>query len=255
MTTISFLNMKGGVGKSTCSVNVSVGIADKGHRTLLVDIDPQSNSTSMFLDETPKENISGIIEGSVPGTKEAIVSVIDNLDLIPSSLLLANTEANLRAQTHLPQHNRLLKALSQVKDEYDYCIIDCPPTLNMLTLNIILASSLIIIPIRPDRFALQGFGVTRDNLNSVRDSWGRDMGINFDYKILFTMVSRNNEERIIIEQLRELTGPRAYKTEIRSQSKPVVAASSRSKPVIRETAQNAGVAEDLRQFVTELMEG
>ena len=250
MYTISLLNMKGGVGKTTTSVNLATGIAMQGHSTLLVDLDPQSNTTSMFLNEDPEIAAHNLLKGEVP-TTDAILSVGEKLWLIPSELSLANTETELRVQTNAPQHNRLQKALSQVKDRFQYCIVDCPPILNLLTLNAIITSDLIIVPIKPDRFALRGYGVTMQNISQIREHWE----LSLDVKVLFTIVNRNNEERDIITHLRELDGVKAYSTVIRSQPKPIASASSRMYAVITDTSKGAVVAEDMRAFVAEVLGG
>jgi len=248
MKTISLLNMKGGVGKTTTSVNLATGLAMKGMRVLLVDFDPQSNTTSMY-DAAGDITICDVLRGEAAAA-EAAVEVEENLWLIPAALELTNTEMEIRLQQNTPQHNRLQKALAQVKDQFDYCIVDCPPIINLLTVNAIIASDLIIVPIKPDKFAVSGFSVTMQNIEQIRESWELDL----DYKILFTIVNRNNEERSIIEQLSQLVGGQCLNTIVRSQPKPVAAASAASMAVIKETDKKVKVAEDLRCLVNEILE-
>ena len=248
MYTISLLNMKGGVGKTTISINLATGIAISGKQTLLVDLDPQSNTTSMFISDVPETNISALLKSEATAG-ETIIPVDTNLSVIPSDLRLANTETEIRMQSNLPQHNRLQKALLPVNTQYDYCVIDCPPIINLLTVNAIMASNLIIVPIKPDRFALKGFSVTMQNIVQIRENWE----LNLDYKILFTIVNRNNVEKEIISQLRNLDYVKAFDTEIRSQPRPIAYASANSIAIIKETDPKIGVAEDMRRFVVEVM--
>lgn len=258
MKTIAFLNMKGGVAKTTTSVNVAVGLAMKGKRVLLVDFDPQSNTTSMFIKIKSENNepfkglehtISSVLTGE-SSIEEAMIIVDENLTLIPSDLQLSNTEMALRMQTSVPQHNRLQKALKKVQSKFDYCIIDCPPIINLLTINVIMTSDKIIIPIKPDDFAVYGYDVTTQNIDSIKKGWELDV----DYKVLFTIVNRNNEEREIIERVKKDSGGRYYNTTIRSQPKPIAGASRRKVPVVKDKNPKTGVAVDLRAFVDELLE-
>lgn len=250
MKTFAFLNMKGGVGKTTTSINVATGLAMKGYKVLLVDFDPQGNTTSMYMDEEPNITISDVLTAK-SSIEDAVLEVDDNLDLVPASLELSMTEMDIRMQTNIPQHDRLKKALKKVADKYDFCIIDCPPILNLLTVNTIMTSDLIIIPIKPEKFAVQGYIYTNRNIEQIKEGWDLDV----DYKILFTVVNRNNEERAIIEQLRELVGDSVFKTQIRCQPKPIAEASASGEAVIKDMNPKTGVAEDLRNFVDELLEG
>ena len=248
MFTISLLNMKGGVGKTTTSINIATGIANKGYKTLLIDLDPQSNATSIFLDEDTENTTSTLIKGEST-IHNSIVKVKENLWLMPSELNLAITETEIRMQTTAPQHNRLQKALVQVADKFDYCIIDCPPSLGLLTVNAVIASSLIMIPIKPDRFAVQAFQETITHMTNLRENFE----LSVDFKIVFTIVNRNNSEKNYIEQFKSTVEGKIFNTQIRSQPRPIVDASSERRAVIEETDPRVGVAEDMRQLVNEIL--
>ena len=248
MKTIAFLNRKGGVGKTTSSVNVATGIAMKRKDVLLIDFDPQNNTSSLY-DVNYDVSIDDVMKGTA-NIKDALIPVSENLWLLPSSEALSNTEMEMRLQSDLPQHNRLLKALAQIKDQFDYCIIDCPPIINLLTVNAILSSNFIIIPIKPDVNAVSGFNATIENILKLQRSWDLDL----DFRVLFTIVNRNNEEQAIIEQITTLIPDKCLKTIIRSQPKPIAAASANKRAVIKETSKDVPVAEDFRRLVAEIME-
>jgi len=241
--------MKGGVGKTTTSVNVAVGIANKGYRTLLIDLDPQSNASSIFLDEDTHNTASTVLKGEST-ILDSIVHVKENLYLVPSELDLASTETEIRMQTTAPQHNRLQKALLQAADEFDYCIIDCPPSLGLLTVNAIIASSLIIIPIKPDRFAIKAFQETITHMTNLRNNFE----LSVDFKILFTIVNRNNSEKDYIAQFKKTVEGRIFNTQVRSQPRPIIDASLERRAVIEASDPKIGVAEDMRQLVNEILE-
>jgi len=250
MRTISLLNIKGGVGKTTASINLATGLAMLGKRTLLVDLDPQASTTSMFLDNAPPFSASALLKGQAPASA-CIIPIEENLWLLPAELDLVNTEIEIRLQPTTPQHNRLQSALESVRNQFDYCVIDNSPSISLLTVNAIIASRLVIIPIKPDRFAIQGFDMTIKSILELRENWKLDL----DYRVLFNIVNRNNTEREIVAQMRELVQERAYISEIRSQPKPIAEASAMKRAVIKETAASCGVASDMRALLTEILEG
>ena len=245
MITISILNIKGGVGKTTTSLNVAAGLADRGKRVLLIDYDPQSNTTSIFK-VSPEVTIGDIMLETID-IKDALNAVEENLWVIPSNIELANIEVSLRMQSTGSQHDKLHKALKQVEFQFDYCIIDCAPNINILTLNAIYASNVLIIPIKPDKFALQGFNVTIESINNINENYE----LNLDYFVIFTVVNRNSEEKRIIQAVRSLVGQNAFKAKVRNQPSPVVKASNANKMVIRNLFTS--VSKDYRNVVGEIL--
>ena len=142
---ISVANHKGGVGKTTTVTSVGVGLARRGFKVLLVDLDAQANLTSSLLEEEPP-----IIEGH----ELSIVHVMENVDIIPSSLDLSSAELELSSK--MDREYILLELLEEVKREYDYIIIDCPPSLGLLTINALVASTDLYIPMTAEVLPTRG---------------------------------------------------------------------------------------------------
>lgn len=189
MKVISLLNDKGGVGKTSSSVNLSVMIAkkikDKGGRVLLIDVDPQGN-TSMILNQMDVMNIlTNVITGENTqhgytvqdlfinaelNIHETIKKTrIDNLDIIPSLLTLSEIEELLKADVRTPQQFRLRKHLKAIENEYDYCLIDCSPSVNILNINALAASHEVFIPCRPDAYSAIGLVIVKRLIDTVQD--------------------------------------------------------------------------------------
>ena len=153
---IAIANQKGGVGKTTTTVNLSACCAQLGKRVLLMDLDPQGNSTSgLGIDKRKTENslYEVLIDGVEPG--EALVSTeIETLRLLPGSISLAGAEVELVAMER--RERRLLEAVGRLQEEFDYIFMDCPPSLGLLTLNALTAADALLIPIQCEYFALEG---------------------------------------------------------------------------------------------------
>jgi len=175
---IAVANQKGGVGKTTTVVNLGAAIAEKGHRVLIVDLDPQANA-STGLGINPREIGESMYEVLLSDTelKDVIVSVpeVANLDIAPSSLDLAGAEIEL-----VPGFNRerrLLESINRVKEGYDFIFIDCPPSLGLLTINGLCAASEVLVPIQCEYYALEGVGQLVRNVELVRKSLNPELTI------------------------------------------------------------------------------
>jgi len=175
---IAVANQKGGVGKTTTTVNLGAAIAEKGHRVLIVDLDPQANA-STGLGINPREMGESMYEVLLSDTelKDVIVTVpeVPNLDIAPSSLDLAGAEIEL-----VPGFNRerrLLESINRIKDGYDFIFIDCPPSLGLLTINGLCAASEVLVPIQCEYYALEGVGQLVRNVELVRKSLNPELTI------------------------------------------------------------------------------
>ena len=165
---IAISNQKGGVGKTTTSVNLSACVAEAGKRTLLVDVDPQGNATSGLGVETAQEakTIYEVLLGEAEAKDACVDTGFDGLMLIPASIELAGAEVEL---VGLEGREGLLKtALEPLRDSYDYIFIDCPPSLGLLTLNALTAADSVLVPIQCEYYALEGVGQLMNTLNLVR---------------------------------------------------------------------------------------
>lgn len=276
MKIMTVLNFKGGVGKSETTRNIAKGFVDLGFSVLVIDNDPQANTSralrksnlmdsldlncivsehellSRFLNSNNELGLEDLYDNPEK-TKDVIQHTeIKGLDLLGCSLRLATTDTNLRMDAMKPQHDRLKKIIRMVKNDYDYIIIDCPPILNLLTINALVASnSDCIIPIKIDYAGLQGWTMTVKYLNSLKE--GFDLDIN--YKVVFTMVQRAGSNwfkkgQDIIDVFNRTIPEKVFKTVIRNQSSPIVNAGFNSKFVIDDF--KAAVGQDYRDLVKEL---
>ena len=192
-------NQKGGVGKTTTAVNLSAFLALEGKKVLLVDIDPQGNATSGVGIERSKieQNIydSLINQALVQGV--LISSQIKNLDVLPSTLQLAGAEIEL--VNYISRENRLKQLLRPIKEDYNYIIIDTPPSLGLLTLNALNAADSVIIPVQCEYYALEGIGQLLNTVNLVKENLNPNLSIE---GILLTMYdSRNNLSKEVADEI------------------------------------------------------
>lgn len=278
MKTYIVMNNKGGVGKTTTSDQLAAGLANAGYRTLLIDFDPQANTTDIFV-EKQDHNFEKFLRDKLelehysfrefaqdfdreqeldydiadcmmdPSlTKKAILTTrIPNLDLLPSSIQLSVTDTKIRLDGSSPQHNRLQRIIQTVKGEYDYCVVDCPPILNILTVNALNACDEVIIPIKVDVGALKGFFVTFEYIQQIIEGYQLDI----DMSILFTMVNRNNVDKLTIELFKKICKDNVFVTTIRNQAKAISQAGFEQNLVINDLKANVG--QDYRDLINEII--
>lgn len=206
---ISICNQKGGTGKTTTTVNLSSALAELGKRILIIDVDPQGNATSgVGVNKNELENTVYEVLLHKCTAKEAIVTNIhENLDIIPCNINLTGAEIELVGA--LARETRLKKAVESVKNDYDYIFIDSPPSLGLLTLNALVASDRIIVPIQCEFYALEGVSQLMNTLGLVRDGLNPDLAIE---GVLLTMADfRTNLTTEVINEIRSYFKEKVYK--------------------------------------------
>ncbi|NJE26803.1 ParA family protein [Thermococcus sp. MV5] len=210
MPVISIANQKGGVGKSTTAINLSAALALKGKKVLLVDMDPQGATTiGLGLREATPTIYNVIIDEAE--IEEAIIETsIDGLHLIPSNIALSGAEIELSSQ--IGREYILRNKLAQIRSLYDYVIIDTPPSLGVLTMNSLVASDEVIIPIQAEYYALEGIALLLKAIRLVRDRLGIPLEIR---GFLITMFDRRtNLSKEVREEVNRTFGEKVFKTMI-----------------------------------------
>ena len=170
---ISIANQKGGVGKTTTTINLSSLLAAAEKRTLLVDIDPQSNSSSGLSVTNQTPSVYEVLVGTRNINEVIINTFMPFLDMLPSNINLVGAEIEM---VDMENRETLLRtALAEVNDRYDYILIDCPPSLGLLTLNSLTASNSVLIPVQCEYFALEGLGQLLNTINIVKKHFNKDL--------------------------------------------------------------------------------
>ena len=207
---LAITNQKGGVGKTTTSVNLSACLAYIGKKILLVDIDPQGNATSgAGIDKSEVEQcIYDVLVDDVEANGVIRQTKIENLHVIPASIQLAGAEIELVPT--ISREVRLKRALDQVVDQYDYIIIDCPPSLGLLTLNALTAANAVLIPVQCEYYALEGLSQLLSTVRIVQKHLNQDLKIE---GVLLTMFdARTNLGIQVIDEVKKYFQDKVYRT-------------------------------------------
>ena len=207
---IAIANQKGGVGKTTTAINLSACLAEAGQRVLTIDIDPQGNTTSgLGIEKDEVENtIYEVMLQEVDITEAACKNVFDNLDVIPSNVNLAGAEIDL---IDINDREYVLKnAIDEIRDNYDYVILDCPPSLSMLTVNAMTAADTVLVPIQCEYYALEGLSQLIHTINLVKKKLNPELELE---GVVFTMYdSRTNLSLQVVENVKDNLHQNIYKT-------------------------------------------
>ena len=247
--TIVIANQKGGVGKTTTAINLSASLAEAEKKVLVIDIDPQGNTTSGFgIEKDEQENtIYELLLGECEIEECMIVTEFDDLTIIPSNVNLAAAEIEL---VGIEEKEYILKkALDKVRDKYDFIIIDCPPSLSMLTINAMCAADTVLVPIQCEYYALEGLTQLIHTINLVKERLNPELEME---GVVFTMYdARTNLSLQVVENVKNNLNQEIYKTII-PRNVRLAEAPSHGMPVNKYDSKSTG-AESYRLLAEEVI--
>jgi chromosome partitioning protein len=234
--TIAIANQKGGVAKTTTAVNLGAWLSLMGQKVLLIDTDPQGNATTgVGIDKETVENcIYDVVINNMSAREVIIPSAVDNLDILPATIELAGAEIELVGVAE--REYILKKALAEIKDDYDFIFIDCPPSLGLLTINALTAADSLLIPIQCEYYALEGLGQLLNTFQRVQQNLNKELVLE---GVLLTMFDgRTNLSIQVVDEVKKYFKGKVYRaivprnvrlSEAPSHGKPVMVYDRRSK--------------------------
>lgn len=207
---VAIINQKGGVGKSTTAINLSAALGEMGKQVLLVDLDPQGNSSSgLGIEKSKVEHcVYDVLLDESPIEEVIIPDVCEGLDLVPATINLAGAEVELVSE--MARENRLKDAVGSMRGKYDYIFIDCPPSLGLLTVNALVAADKLLIPIQCEFYALEGVTKLLDSMKRVKSRLNPTLDI---FGVLLTMYDgRTTLSRQVVDEVKRFFGRTVFET-------------------------------------------
>lgn len=247
MKIISMLNIKGGVGKTVSTVNLGLCIAETGKKVLIIDLDPQANATQYLNKYNPELKSSyDVLMGNVDG--EVIVQTeYENLSIVPSNIQLIMAESEILSDTRKARETRLKKFINGLSG-YDYVLIDCPPSLGMLSTNALVASTDVMVPIKIDKFALDGFEYLIETICEIKEEFNPELKV---LGAFVTMDKATTVNKNIKEELNEALGKDFFSSSIRENVAITKSTFAQIPVVVQSKKSNS--AKDYRKLCEEVL--